>query len=426
MSDPTKEPTMRRRALWSFVAQGLASTNGLVTSVVAARMMNPTEFGYFSALITVALLFIGLIAALLAQPLLLTRGDPDRIATQARSTLFVSLVYGALAGLIVVCVSPFFHHLQVALWILAASFPLVAVSDAFRYFGTVLGRAYYAAMVDGIRLVLFLVFAVVFFTGSRQNTTSLTLLWCGCAVVVGLLALWLGERMTRSAPVNLRQFASPRFLGYQFSVEYLLGMFGSAIPTLSLGWFVSVVAIGYFRGVSTLFGPILVLGTSTVMVISPFLVTRSTRQRTRVLIAMAALFNGATVIWMTVLLLLPPHLGREILGDVWAGSRSLIAPVGLQMVGIGILTTAQTGIRVARPRYSFIMNVSAISWAFVSFMIGVSVGGLLGAAWGLAVGAFGAAVIAVGIYVRVKDSSPEGVDRPVGSRPGRHRAVRAM
>lgn len=426
MSEAAGQPSMKRRALWSLVAQGLASTNGLVTSVVAARVMTPVEFGYFSALITVALLFIGLIAALLAQPLLLTRGDTKHIAAQARSTLFVSLVYGAIAGLLVVCVSPFFHHLQVALWILAASFPLVAVSDAFRYFGTVLGRAYYAALVDAIRLVLFLALYVAFFTGSKQDTASITLLWCGCAVVVGLLALWLGERITKGAKTNLRQFATPKFLGYQFSIEYLLGMFGSAIPTLSLGWFVSVVAIGYFRGVSTLFGPILVLATSSVLVISPFLVSRPSKQRSRVLIGMAALFNAATLAWMAVLLLLPPHLGREILGDVWAGSRSLILPLALQMVGIGILTTAQTGIRVARPRYSFIMNVSAISWAFVSFMVGVGVGGLHGAAWGLTVGSFGAAAIAVGIYIRVKDSSPEDVEAPARLRPGRHRAQRAM
>lgn len=411
MSEATTEspeqPSMRRRALWSLVAQGLASTNGLITSILAARAMSVDEFGYFSALITVALLFVGLISALLAQPLLLTRGDPDRIAAQARSTLFAAVIFGALSGVFLVGASFFFDHLRVGLWILAASFPFVALSDAFRYFGTILGRAYLAALLDAVRLALFVGVFVVFYSDSRQDTTSFALLWSGCAVVVGILALAIGERITRTAKANMRQFATPKFLGYQFSAEYLMGTFGSALPTLSLGWFVSVAAIGYFRGVSTLFGPILVLATSAVLVLSPFLVTRTAPQRARALFGMAALFTSATLTWMTVLLLLPAKYGEELLGEVWAGSQHLILPVALQIVGIGILTTAQTGVRVVRPRYSIVLNISAIAWAAVCFVIGVSVGGLDGAAWGFTVGAFGAAAIAVWIWVRVKDSHPD-------------------
>lgn len=381
--------------------------NGLITSVVAARVLTPVEFGYFSAIITVAITFVGLIAALLAQPLLLTRGGRDHLTAQARSTLFVALVYGAISGLILVCASPFFAHLRIGLWVLAASFPLVAVSDAFRYFGNVLGRAHLAALLDAARLVLFLAGYRLFMSGSAQDTSTFTILWSVCALVVGLIALGLGHRMTRSATANLRQFASPKFLGYQFSVEFLLGIVARTIPRLSLGWFVSVSAIGYFSGMSTLFGPILVLATSAVLVFSPYLVAHPGPQRTRVLVGMGACFTIVTLIWMTVLLALPDNYGQQILGDVWHGSRSLIVPIAMQIVGTGILTTAQTGVRVVRPRYSFVMNISAVSWFFVCFLIGVLINGLQGAAWGFAVGAFGAAAIAVAIYMKVKGTPDE-------------------
>lgn len=317
------------------------------------------------------------------------------------------MLYGLLVSLLLVIGSVFFDEVRPSLWILAACFPLVAVCDAFRYFGSILGRAYLSACLEILRLFLFIGGFAVLLADKRHDTAQLIALWCACAVIVGVVGLTLGERMTRPARADMRQFATVKFLGYQFSLEYLMGVFARTIPTLSLGWFVSVTAIGYFRGMSTLFGPILVLATSAVLVISPYLVANPGPKRVRVLVAMGSLFSFASLAWMTVLLFLPDRWGQEVLGEVWGGSRSLIVPIALQMVGTGILTTAQTGVRVVRPRYSFVMNLSAVSWFFICFAIGVTLGGLHGAAWGFAIGAFGAAAIAVGIFVKIKDSPAE-------------------
>lgn len=405
---------VRRRALWSLVAQGLASANGLVTAILAARSMPTVEFGLFAALMTLTVMLVGMVSAFLSQPLLLTRGGDSEITAQARSTLLAALATGALLGVGLAVASLVFDDVRTGLLVLAVSFPLVVVCDAFRYIATFLGHAGKAALADALRLVLFIGLYGVLYAGSRQDANSLTVLWCGCAVVVGTYAVVAGLRLTRRSPVDLRQFTRVKFLGYQFSLEYFIGIFGNAVPTLSLGWFVSVEAIGHFRGVSTLFGPILVLATSAVIVMAPYLVRRTPAERTPILIGMAAVFNGATLLWMAILLWIPDSVGRELLGDAWAGSSELIVPAALQMVGIGLLTTAQTGIRVARPRMSFMMNVCAVIASGGSFLIGVLIDGLHGALWGFGVGAFLAAAIGIAIYVRVKDTpEPEAEDARV-------------
>jgi O-antigen/teichoic acid export membrane protein len=407
--EPVARSTGQRgRAVWSLLAQALGSLFSLVTTIAAARALTEVDFGYFAALVFVAILFAGLVAALLSQPLLLTSGGPERIAVQARSMLVAAPAFGAIAGVLLVASSPFFGRVQDGLWVVGLSFPLAAVCDVFRYFGSVIGRPALAVVVEVLRLLLFFGGYALVQGGGTSDATSMVALWCLASAAAGVVALLLGGWMTREASGDLRQFLTPRFLGYQFGLEYLLGVVARGIPILSLGWFVSVVAIGHYRGMLTLFGPILVLATSVVVVLTPFLVANPGRRRSVALVVMGALFVVASLAWMLVLLVLPTEVGEQILGDAWSGSRELTVPVALQMAGTGILTTAQTGVRVERPRASFVLSFAAITFFLACFVVGVLLGDLQGAAWGFAVGALGSGAIAVGIYlwVRVGAAAP--------------------
>ena len=129
-----------------------------------------------------------------------------------------------------------------------------------------------------------------------------------------------------------------------------------------------------------------------------------------------------TAVWGVLLLLLPDGLGRQLLGDTWAGVDSILVPTVVAMV-VSVASLGPTcGVYAAkRPRVLFPLQLMAAPAFLIGGVAGVLVGGAVGAAVGIALAhAFnaGAAWIRFTVVARLvaaDDRTTGEHDRPPAS-----------
>lgn len=131
------------------------------------------------------------------------------------------------------------------------------------------------------------------------------------------------------------------------------------------------------------------------------------RGQVRATAVLAAVLAGVAAGWTAVLMALPDRAGRELLGETWSAASRLLPATGTQYAAIAAGTSALLTLRVLRPKATLPIQV-VFSLASVGFMIGgYALGGVLGAAWGLALGsALKALVLWARVAVVRRESAP--------------------
>src|SRR5690606_8168411 len=114
------------------------------------------------------------------------------------------------------------------------------------------------------------------------------------------------------------------------------------------------------------------------------------------LLVRASLALATTALAITaLLLLLPPSIGRSLLGDTWASARPLVLPAGLVATSGGVMAGALAGLRSRRAASSSLrVRVQTAPILLVVPLVGALAWGARGYLWG----AFAAAVAATGLW----------------------------
>jgi hypothetical protein len=388
----------RRAASWSVIDQGVSSLTNLAGVILSARLLDTTGFGRFAVIYGVCVLILGAGQSFLSQPLVLTRGRDDA-PRLVRSALRAALVLGSLFAVGLVLAAVLAPQARAELVVTAACMPLLLVGDTFRFGCAVLGRMDRAALVDIVWLVLLVAGVVVLSTSAvTPEGWHLMGVWAGSGAAAGALAWLLAPRGSHVSLRSLRSFTDKAYLGYRFSVEFIAVRGANQLMALSLGVLVAVEAVGALRGVQTLFGPINVLVQAAGLFGAPLVIGLTARRRGRFLVLIGVALGLLAAAMTACLLVLPPSLGRVLLGETWSDTGGLLLPLGLQAVGVAVLAAAMLGVRVVEPRLSLRIQLTSTSCFLVLFGAGVWLGGVEGAAWGFGVGTLVQASLAVTAY----------------------------
>ena len=343
---------------------------------------------------------LGVSQAFLSQPLVLTRDNRANALARVRASLVAASALGSTFALGLAAVAAFLPAMRAELLVTAACLPLLFIGDSFRFGCAVVDRMAVAASVDALWLAILIGAGTVMSRAAGPwAATDLMLVWGGSGGIAGAAALWAGLGFTRPGSVSLKQFAARGYLGYRFSLEFLLVRGGNQLMALSLGLFVSVQAVGAIRAVSTLYGPFNVLVQAAALFGAPLVIGLAHVRRTRLLILLGGGLALVAVGVTLVLLIIPDRVGEALLGDTWGQTQGLIVPLGLQAVGVGFLVAAMLGVRVVEPLLSLRIQVASSLCFLVFFGAGVSIAGVQGAAWGFGLGTIAQASIATGGYV---------------------------
>jgi hypothetical protein len=410
----TRQETGTKAAIISSVAdQGVAAFTNIIVLVVAARLSSAAGFSVFSMVYMVFTVLLGVGVSYVGQALVLERGAA-RVRAACRSAATFTAVASTVLGFTMAAGLAFVPGGTArGLAVLGLVLPIVLTQDGMRYCFSALRLPHYALTADTVRLVVAVPALVMQPNGA--GAVRLIAVWGLSAIpalLVGAALLW---PKVKGAPVDLRAFVRRGHLGQRFVIEFGVGNATSQLAVVGLGLFAAPLAVGALRGATTLFGPMNVLFNSATAFGPPLLNrVRGADGKVRATAVLALVLSAIAASWTIVLMLLPDRVGRQLLGDTWASSSSLLAASGSQYAGIALGTSALLTLRVLRPRATMPIQV-VFSLASVVFMLaGYQWDGVMGAAWGLCLGS---ACKAVALWLRILSVKRAPVTAPQGQAP---------
>ncbi|MFI7352456.1 hypothetical protein ACIBTP_00735 [Streptomyces avidinii] len=371
-------------AVASVLDQAASSATNILVLVLAARLSSAAGFADFSMVYVTFSVLLGLNMAYVGQSLVLEKGD--RLGAECRSAVGFTAAASAAAGALLLLVGlALAGATGTAFLALGLVLPLVLLQDGLRYCFSALRAPERALAADALRLVC--VVAALAVQPEGASAGRLVLAWGLSALPALGLGLWLLRPYVRGARGDLRPYLRRGHLGQRFVVEFAVGNGSSQLAVLGLGVFATPLAVGALRGATTLFGPLNVLFNSANAFGPPVLGRLDGKRATvRATAALGLVLAAVGAGWATALYLLPDRLGRELLGDTWAGASALLPATGAQYAVMGLGTCALLTLRVLAPKATLSLQV-VFSLLSVGLLLGgYAVWGVAGAAWGLAAG----------------------------------------
>ncbi|GAA2628778.1 hypothetical protein GCM10010425_28830 [Streptomyces spororaveus] len=371
-------------AVASVLDQAASSATNILVLVLAARLSSASGFADFSMVYVTFSVLLGLNMAYVGQSLVLEKGE--RLGAECRSAVGFTAAASAAVGAVLLLgglVLP--GATGTAFAALGLVLPLVLLQDGLRYCFSALRAPERALAADALRLVC--VVAALALQPEGASAGRLVLAWGLSALPALGAGLWLLRPYVRGARTDLRPYLRRGHLGQRFVVEFAVGNGSSQLAVLGLGVFATPLAVGALRGATTLFGPLNVLFNSANAFGPPVLGRLGGKRATvRATAALGLVLAAVGAGWATALYLLPDRLGRELLGDTWAGASALLPATGAQYAVMGLGTCALLTLRVLAPKATLSLQV-VFSLLSVGLLLGgYAVWGVAGAAWGLAAG----------------------------------------
>jgi hypothetical protein len=380
--------TTRGRAVAVSAAdQGVAALTNIAVVVVAARQSTAGDFAAFAVVYAVFALLLGAFTAYVGQALVLRRGPDAELHRHCRASVAFTLVAAAALGALLAAgagpLAPEFAALGLVL-------PVLLTQDALRYAFSLLRRPELALAADLLRLAA----AVPVLAGQPDGAAPerTVLAWGLSALPALLLGGLLLARLTRGAGRPAWRAPLARgHLGRRFAVEFGVGNAASQLAIVAIGLLANPLAVGALRGATTLFGPLNVLFNAATGFGPPLLNGGAGRAgrpggKARTAGTAGAALAAFAACWALTLALLPDTVGRQLLGATWHSAAELLPATGSQYAAMALGTCGLLALRVVSPRATLGVQLVFSLIAVACLLGGYALGGVTGAAWGLAAG----------------------------------------
>jgi O-antigen/teichoic acid export membrane protein len=388
---PLVEP--RRAFGWGFVSQIASAATNFGLSWLAARMLGPDGLGVVFLGFSCYLIALGFQRALLSDPLVASSAamaSEDR-ADATRHALALALAWSlagaVLLGLVGLLVPGDIGRgaLLFVPWLVPA-----LVQDFWRMVLFRDGRGRAGAANDLVWLAVMAATApLAFLAGSAWAAVGS---W-GAGALAGTIAGFVQThaRPARLAPAvhwwRLHAWRLGRWLGAE-SIVYVLG---AQALTLLLAVVLDTSSVGGIRAVQAAFAPLSVIGPALGLPGFPALARRaavSTDGARKLAAGLGGVAAACTAVYVAIAALGGGRLLGLVFGDSFRSFASLVWPIGCKellvapILGFTLLLKAQG-------RGGALLGSRALTSA-ATLLLGVGLavaGGILGAAWGIALGA---------------------------------------
>ena len=394
------------RAGWNLADQVLSSATNALLAFLIARSVTDSDFGGFSVAFTIFSVLIGVSRAVASSPLSVrfSGAEDEDFRTAAAAGVGTAFTLGVVGGASCLVVGGFLGGaVGTALLALGVVLPGLLVQDAWRLVFFAEARPKAAVINDGVWAVLQLGAVLALVSLGFGAVGPLTLAWglAACAAaVLGLRQSGVRPRPSHTWGWLKRHFDLTRYL----LLEYVTLQGGQQLAMLAIAGIGSLSVVGALRGAQVLLGPttILAVGMYT------FALPEFSRRRETLsakgwmggALGLSAFVTGLGALWGAIFLFLPDSVGRELLGETWTGTRSVLVASIVQQAGAAIAIGPATMLyAMDRAKVTLAIHAVLSPLLLAGGILGVWLGGAEGAAWGFAV-AFWAVVPAWWIKVR--------------------------
>lgn len=375
------------RAFWGLGDQVFSSITNFAVNVLIAKFLGPASFGAFSIGFGTYLVFLNLSRAVTSEPLSIrasgvTRNDWARAARMSSAT---ALAMGAVGSLTCLAVSAVVGgDIRTTFVALAIMLPGLLHLDMWRFAFFAEGRGQLAMLTDVLWAVVMAPVFVWLLLTPDPSLFLLVLAWGGSATVAGIAVAVGWGVLPRFGGIKewlvQHRDLTPHFVGEMATVSG-----ASQLSLIGIGLVADLAAVGAYRAVYVLFGPLRVVYQGLTMFGVPEAVR--TRDRSiddlRKFTRLAAGGLGiAALLYGSVLIFIPDAWGEVVLGETWALAAPLAVPFTIGAVGIGLSMPTYIGLRALEAaKDAFRTRLVVAGLGVVATIVGAGAGGAAGAAW---------------------------------------------
>ena len=381
---------LARKVSWNVVDQALSALSNVILAVLVARTVSAAQFGDFSVAFLVFGIAVAVVRSAVGQPLQIgfSSAQPGVRDGALRRALGCAVLIGLLAAaLAAISALLLGGALGAALIALAVVLPGLVLQDSCRMAMFAAGRPAAAALIDGTWAVVQVVLLLVCTATGRTEVVDLILAWGASAA----LSVVLGLALLRLLPAprhGLAWLRDERKLTAYLLGEYVLGLGAAQLAILLVGVLASATSVGALRAAQVLLGPLGILGSAAFQFSVPEVARRpDLGARSRVLFGacISGALGLATVLYLTVLLLVPDSTGAALFGESWSGAASVLLAMGLSSVASS-LANGPAGVLygMGRAAATFRINLAKGPLLLIAVTAATLQWGVVGAAWALA------------------------------------------
>jgi O-antigen/teichoic acid export membrane protein len=402
------------------VDQVLSSGTNFVPSLLMARVLGPRGYGTFSLAFLAWFGALTLVRSALMQPYTLaasaTDGDAWRDITRSASgaVVLAGAAWGAVFVTVAAIVGPS-STLGHSFLVIALLAPGLALQEFWRVASFAASRAKTAAANDGYWAIGQIVAFGILLPIGRATAPECLLAWgagAWAAAVLGAFQLSVLPRIDVTAVRWARKWG-------RVGAWFTLASGGFALSMYSVAVIVSAeferAAVGLFRIVQLLFGPVQLLTIAAESVFMPHLVrvVKTTKHTGLSIVVRYSLFMAGVVAAYGLVLLMAAHLVLVTLfGSAFASAGALVLPMVISNTIDAACSGADAHLRVRESGSRIAITQLASSAVRVGAVVVLAhADGLRGAVWGLVVGS---AVNAIAYWSQVvftgsRETEREGV-----------------
>ncbi|MGN6252659.1 MAG: hypothetical protein ACTHNS_12670 [Marmoricola sp.] len=368
------------------IDQAAAGASNVVVAVLAARLLSAPSFGLFGLIFLVYALLQGVSRAIVGDPLLVHPEDAEQRPEQALGTgLALGLALGVLACAAAGVAGLWNGSFAGALAVLGVLAPMLVLQDLGRYLGFAVRRPGVSLVLDLVWLVLVVAGAVVLAVVHERTLVAFIAVWAGSGALAGALTGRLFALRLRPDLTWLREKWS---FAWRYLISYASTQGGALAGGALVVGLAGARALAGIQGALLLVRPFMTVQTAAIAAgVSDIARAEGDGAAVRASgLRISALTGALAAANALVLLVLPGSWGSAVLGASWSAAQPLLLPTAVQVVLLGLMTGARSGLLGLRAVDTAVrIDVPTTVGVLVATVVGALVDGARGAVWAVAV-----------------------------------------
>ncbi len=419
---------LRRQGAWAVLDQVLSSGTNFVPSLLMARVLGPRAYGTFSLAFLAWFGVVAVVRSALMQPYTLaasaTEGETWRDITRnaGGAIVLAGIAWSAVFVVVAIVIGPS-SSLGRSFLVIALLAPGLLLQEFWRVASFAASRAKTATANDGYWALGQIVAFGILLTVKNATPPECLLAWGAGAWIAAAMGVFQLSVLPRPSAAAVRWARTWGRIGAWFTVatiSFSLSMYGVAIV---VGAEFDRAAVGLFRIVQLLFGPVQLVTIAGESVFMPHLVrvVKKTRENGLGIVARYALLMAGAIGAYGIALLITAHFVLvTFFGAAFAGAGALVLPMLISYVVDASNSGADAYLRVREMGSRIVVITIVASVArVVAVLVLAQRYGLRGAAWGLVVaslvGTVGYSTQLFTTVSREHDVEPQNTAESVGT-----------
>jgi O-antigen/teichoic acid export membrane protein len=389
------------------VDQVLSSGTNFVPSLLMARVLVPHDYGTFSLAYLAWFGALSVVVSALMQPYTLaasaSEGEAWRDITRNASGAVV--LVGGICSVIFILVGAIIgasSTLGLSFLVIALLAPGLVLQEFWRFASFAASRAKTAAANDGYWAIGQIVAFGILLATRHPTAPQCLLAWGAGAWLAAGLGIWQLSVMPRLNLAAIRWARRWGRVGAWFTLAGASFSLSMLIVAVTIGADFNRTAVGLFRIVQLLFGPVQLFTIAAGAVFMPHLVRvmkATSANGLRLVVLFSLLLVGLIGAYGLMLLVVAHFVLVTFFGAAYAGAAALVLPVLISYTIDAACSGADAHLRVRElgGRIAAVQLAAGIARVGAVAVL-ASLYGLRGAVWGLVVGS---AVVWVGYWTQV-------------------------